>query len=254
MVLRTSTTVTVDALTRVMRMYGLGEPHITLSAEAVWADPEADGLADRAALESFAELDMAGIIGPNADLTDSLAVLARPTDECYGWFTHRGVTTAVLAASIGADAALAVRHGDSIRMVPIDATRLVETVVGSLPVVPPGHGHSINVARSRLRAKAGVPAGVAVDRPGDGEAAFAWLSGLPAAGAGELHVAVRNPITGRRVVSPHAVGYHDTAQGRWWVQVVPGHDDDWIVAAPATADLLVTRLREAHRALDREFR
>lgn len=252
--LRTSITVTVDSLTRVMRMYGLGEPHITLSAEAVWADPEADGLADRAALESFAELDTAGIIGPNADLTDSLAVLGRSAAECYGWFTHRGVTTAVLAASIGGDAVLAVRHGDSIRMVPIDATRLVEAVVESLPVVPPGHGHSINVARSRLRAKAGVPAGLAVDRPGDGEAAFAWLSGLPATGAGELHVAVRNPITGRRVVGPHAVGYHDTVQGRWWVQVVPGHEDDWIVAAPATTDLLVTRLREAHRALHREFR
>jgi hypothetical protein len=245
-------TITVDALARVMRKHALGEPHITLAAGAAWVDPDTDEAMNRAAVRSFAELDMASVVGLNDGLVDSLTVLTRPAAECYGWFTHHGVTTAVLAASIDADAVLAVRCGDRIRLVPTDAARLVEAVVGCLPVVPPGQGHSINVARSRLRATAGAPAGHAAiaETPG-GEAAFAWLSGLPTTGAGELHVAVRNRISGRRVAAPHAVGYHDTVQGRWWVQVVPGHDDEWIVAAPATAHLLATRLYEALRALHR---
>jgi len=247
-------TVDVDVLARVMRVHGLGEPHITLAAGAAWVDPDTDNAADQAALRSFSELGMANGAGLHADLVDSLAVLVRPATEFYGWFTHRDATTAVLAASIGADAVLALRRGNRIRLMPVDSVRLAEAIVGCLPNVPPGRGHSINVARSRMRTAIAVPAGqeaVSEHSSGAAEMAFARLRALPATGAGELHVAIRNRITQRRSAAPCSVGYQDTVEGRWWMQVVPGHDDEWIVAAPATADLLVTRLYDAYRALCR---
>jgi hypothetical protein len=56
-------------------------------------------------------------------------------------------------------------------------------------------------------------------------------------------------VTGRRVCSPHAIGYQDTVAGRWLVQVVPGHGQEWVTATPATPDLLLTRLWADYRRL-----
>lgn len=236
-------TVTVDALARVMRLYGLGGPHMTLAAGAVWTEPDSDRLADQAALRIFAESGMANDVGLHRGLVDSLAVLARPTTEFYGWFTNQDTTTGVLAAAIGGDAVLARRRDDRIQLVPADPERLAEAIVGCLPQVPPARGSSINVPRSRLRAGRVTT--------GD-EAAFDRLRQRPATGAGELHAAIRDRMTQRRFAARYSIGYHDTTEGRWWLQVIPGHDDEWIVAAPATRELLITRLRDAQLDLWRQ--
>ena len=245
-------TVTIDALTQVMCMCDLGELHVTLAAGAVWVDPETDKLADDNALRRFADLGMTDRGGLRADLIDSLRVLARPDTEYYGWYTQHGITTAVLAASVGSDALLVLRRGRDIQFQPADPRRLAEALVACLPPVPPSRGPSFNVAQSQarvaLRSLADHGHSSAQQCTGTGsELVRLWST--PSIGAGELHVARRRRATQMRVTTPYPVGYHDTANGRWWIQVVPGHGDNWIAAAPATVGLLINRLHQAHQGL-----
>lgn len=249
-------TVTVDALRRVLRATGTGDPHIALADGAVWTDPGTDQAADNAAWQTFAAAGLYDSSGLDPDLQDSLMVLSRPSVEYYGWITHEGVTTAALAAAIGGDAVLAIRRGQRIRLTPADPNRLAETLIGCLPRVAPGRGQSINLPVTAVRAglaSSRLPTVDVLDEIGPAVASrvapFAHLAGLRATGAGELHTAARDRISARRIGSARPVGYQDTVEGRWLVQMVPSHDEDWVVAAPATPALLVTRLREAHREL-----
>jgi len=237
-------TVSVDALTRVLRLHDLGDPHLTLAVGAIWVDQANDTIADDIALRTFVDTDMGDRCGLSTDMIDSLTVLARPEVEYYGWFTQGATMTAVLAASIGSDAVLAVRRGHQVRLMPADEARLAEALVGCLPSTPPSCGPSINIRQSRA---VGGHTGQRRDR----EAGLAPLRRSRKTGAGELHVALRQRITQRRTIAPYPVGYHDTVDGRWWIQVIPGHDENWIVAVPGTDNLLITRLHEALDGLHR---
>jgi hypothetical protein len=228
-VLHTAAAVRLDVLRRVLRTRGHGDPHLTLADGAVWSDPATDRAADDEAWRAFTRAGLAD----GDDELDWLALLARPQVEYYGWITEGPTTTAVLAAATGANAIVANRSGNGVYLAPADANRLADAVVAYLPPARPGRGRSINVPRTDLAAAAG----------------FAELAALDRTGAGEFHVAVRDRTTGRRACCPHPIGYQDTVAGRWLVQIVPGHDQDWVTATPATQDLLRTRLRAAHQAL-----
>lgn len=250
-------TITADVLTRVLRATGTGEPHITLASAAVWHDPETDHAGDRTAWQVIADAGLCDETGFDRDLADSLAVLAWPTVEFYGWITHNDHTTAVLGAAIGADALLAVRQGDRIRLTPADPRRLAEMLIGCLPDVPPGRGVSATLPLATVRAELNphhhaLPGGVLqAVLPGTAPAVapLTRLASLPATGAGELYTAVRGRNGVRRPSLPQAVTYQDTVEGRWLIQVVPGHGEEWVVVAPATPALLLNRLLEAHTAL-----
>ena len=229
--LRASAAVRLDVLRRVLRAHGHGDPHITLAEGAVWSDPETDGRADDEAWQSFSK---AGLHNGNDDELDWLPVLARPEVEYYGWITEGTATTAILAASNGDNAVVANRKGHGVYLAPADAARLPEALIEYLPRARPGHGQSINVPRGAR------PAG------------FAELAAQERTGAGELYVAVRDRMTGIRTSNRHPIGYQDTTTGRWLIQVVPGHGQEWITATPATTDLLLTRLKATHQQLKRE--
>jgi hypothetical protein len=243
-------------LARLLRTTGTGEPHITLASGAVWHDPQTERDADQAAWRALAQAGSRGGGGLDRDLADSLAVLARPSVEYYGWFTHDDTTTAVLAAAINRDAVLAVRQQDRVRLTPADPRHLAEELIGCLPDVPPARGRSATLPVAKIRTELAPRPSRAGGRvlqavgPVRGEmASFARLTHLPVTGAGELYAAVRDRRTGGRRTSPHPVGYQDTVEGRWLAQIVPGRDEDWAIIAPATPALLLTRVQEVHHAL-----
>jgi EspG family len=243
--------VKVDALARIMRATGTGEPHFVLTEGASWHDPGTDRAADDDAWRLFARAGLAEGRALRPGAADALAVLAHPSVEFYGWITEGDATTAVLAAATGPEAVVAVRKGGGVHLRSGDADRLPDALLAQLPPVRAGRGRAVSVPRARLVAElGGGERGYLVgtrSAPAD-VTPFARLAALPRTGAGELHVAVRAP-SGRRTEAPHAIGYQDTAVGRWLVQVVPGHDDEWVTAVPATPGLLLDRLREARRGL-----
>lgn len=218
-------------LRRVLRANGFGEPHVTLADAAVWYDPATDRAEDELALAAFRRA------GFGSEDLDWLAVLTRPAVECYGWLTEGDTTTSVLAAASGGDAVVATRRRQGVYLAPADPHRLAEALLAHLPPVRAGDGPSINVRRARLLAGSGGPE-------------WAALAALRRTGAGELYVAARDRSTGRRQSMPYPIGYQDTVAGRWLVQVTASRGDEWVTAAPATADLLLHRLSGALRDLN----
>lgn len=237
-------TVSTSALASLLRAHG-AEPHITLAETAVWEAPANQRVGEQAAIAELVEHGLGSVNQPGPDLARAVAVLSRPTDEYYGWFTHRGTTTAVLAIASGTEALLAVRRGIRVTLAAIEGSGLAEAVVGCVPAAKPGPGPAINV----LRDVAGGRDKTTLIRdtaPGDRvAAALRRLAWRPAIGAGEFHVAARRARERRRMAR-YPIYYHDTPEGRWWLEVVPGHNDEWVVGAPATPGLLIDRLHEAH--------
>jgi hypothetical protein len=253
-------TITVDVLARVLHTTGVGEPPITLADGAVWVDPQTDAADAQRAWQALADAGLDGAAGADSGFIDTLVVLARPSVEYYGWITHDDVTFAVQASALGDEGVLAIRQGDEVRLAPADPARLAETLIACLPSVPAAQGRSMNLPLAQVRAELTTSrqdaSEVAVldpacPKPDHRASAFTQLARLPATGAGELHTAIRSRDTGRRVDAALSVGYQDTVDGRWLVQVVSGHDDDWVIAVPATPALLLARVREAHGALRR---
>jgi hypothetical protein len=222
--------VRTDVLRRVLRVNGFGEPHHTLADAAVWYDPDSDRVLDDRAEDAFRRAGLA-----DGDL-DWLAALSQPSVECYGWITEGDITTAVLAAARGGGAVVATRRRQGVHLAPADPRRLTEALLAHLPPVRAGQGPSINVRRARLLAGSGGPE-------------WSAFTALHRTGAGELYAAVRDRVTGRRRAIDRPVGYQDTTAGRWLVQVVVSHGEEWVTVAPATTELFVRRLSDALRDL-----
>lgn len=238
-------TVSTGALASLLRAHG-AEPHITLAEAAVWETPSNHRIVEQAAVAELVEHGLGSVNRPGPDLMRAVAVLSRLTDEYYGWFTYHGKTTAVLAVASGLDALLALRRGRRVTLATIEGSGLAEAIVGCLPSARPAPGPAINVLRD-VAGGQDRTVFISDTKPGDRvAAALSRLSCRPAIGAGEFHVAARCRPGDRRRMVRYPICYHDTPEGRWWLEVVPGHNDEWVVAAPATPGLLVDRLHEAH--------
>jgi hypothetical protein len=76
---------------------------------------------------------------------------------------------------------------------------------------------------------------------------------LPRSGGGELYAAAR-ARSGERRRCPHPLVYMDTEQGRWMSQLSGDQPNDrWMVAAPASRAMLISRLHEMREKLDASF-
>jgi hypothetical protein len=255
----------LDTLRTVWQKENLGDLHTTLVGTAYWLD-EAER---REALgRASAELAHLGLLnGPHLapDFHETLTVLARPATEFYGWLaTPEEQHTALVAAS-GQEALLVVRRDEQLTLTPIRPGGLAETMVAQLPPVPPARGRAVNLPEQGVRAIAAArgdaPIGQAQPVPDaafdvfgresmaeDAKELLAVLE-QPRTGAGELYAAVRTPTGERRRCRNH-LNYVDTEQGRWITQVSgdrPG--SGWLVATPASRQLLVSKLQEMHAEL-----
>jgi EspG family len=265
-------TLALDTISTVWRRENLGEPHNVLVDTVFWLDEEGERQALQRAGDDMAMhgLLMGRDLAP--DFRDTLNVLARPSVEYFGWIgvneteSSKVSNIAVLAVSVGQDAVLVTRDGDQATIEPCSADGLAETLVGKLPNVPAGHGRSVNLPERemrQLRASRGpgapgetkpLPAEAfdVFPRPSMAEDArdlFTVLE-LPRSGGGELYAAAR-ARSGERRRCPHPLVYMDTEQGRWMSQLsgeAPG--ERWMVAAPASRPLLISRLHEMRERLD----
>jgi hypothetical protein len=263
-VLYQQVTLSLDTVAIVWQRENLGELHNTLVDVPVWRDEAAEG---EALARATGELAQRGLLvgrDLHADLRDTLNLLARPSMEYYGWIGYvaeeRQVSLAVLVAAIGQDAVLVVRDGQTVHIGPTRADGMAETLLGHLPSVPAARGRSVNLPENEVRqlvsdrmhaapgASKPLPA-QAYDifgRASMAEDARELVTAMdqPRTGGGELYVAAR-VRTGERRRCENPVVYVDTQQGRWMTQLSSGRvGERWIVSAPASRQLLLSKLNE----------
>jgi hypothetical protein len=271
-VLYNPVTLALDTLTTVWRRENLGEPHNVLVDTVYWLDEEGERQALQRAGDDMA---MNGVLmgrDLSPDFRETLQIVARPNVEYFGWIGLRPTeeraesNLAVLAASVGQDGVLVVRDGDQVTIGPCSSEGLAEALVDKMPNVPAGRGRSVNLPERemrQLRARRGAGApGEAPQLPAeafnifprqsmaeDARDLFTVLE-LSRSGGGELYAAAR-ARSGERRRCPHPLVYMDTEQGRWITQLSgdqPG--ERWMVAAPASRSLLISKLHEMRSRID----
>lgn len=257
-------TLSLDTLATVWQRENLGELHNVLVDTPVWRDEDEH----RAALHNATgELTQRGLLAGrdlHPDLRDTLALLSRPSMEYYGWISYveddRQVNIAVLVAAIGQDAVLVIRDGRAVHVGPSRSEGMAETLLGHLPAVPAARGRSVNLPEAEVRQlvsdRMHTAPGQSKPLPSDAFSIFERQSmaedardlitamDQPRTGGGELYVAARGR-SGERRRCENPVVYVDTQQGRWMTQLSAGRPGErWIVSAPASRQLLLSKLNE----------
>ncbi|HYS40207.1 MAG TPA: ESX secretion-associated protein EspG [Pseudonocardiaceae bacterium] len=231
-------TVTVGALSTMLRAQGIGELPVAIRPGAVWRDPDGEREAEAAALAEFREIrwvDRGSRL--DGDALDSLHVLARPGVEYTAILVHAERQDAVVVAGRGDEAVIAYREGDAVTLSCLRHQSLPETLLRQIPDARPAPIDALNARVADMDARNGE-----ADPVGDARM-LARLGRRRLVGQGELSVATRDHYGRRQVSGP--IRYQDYKFGRVVIVVSGGY----VSVAPATKTLLLARLREAHRAL-----
>lgn len=242
-----------DALLRALRWENLAERHPVLASVEYFRDAEAEREADQQAFAEFARL---GLIDGNRldpEFRDALVVLSRPGSEFYAWVVDGGEkVSTVLVAAIGRDALLLTRDEEHVRLKPARPEAMAETLVAQFPEHPPARAQSISVARSEYEQSAKPSDEVSLrSNPSSTSYEVRRLNALmqePRIRTMQLCVAGRDRSAQR---NRDKFAVLDLESGRWTSHVTgdSGKGDDWIVAAPATPQLLTSLLYERQQAL-----
>jgi hypothetical protein len=263
-VLYQQVTLSLETLATVWQRENLGELHNVLVDVPVWRDDDA---ARGALNDATGELAQRGLLAGrdlHPDLRSALELLARPGTEYYGWISYKegdqDVNIAVLVAAIGNEAILVVRDGQTVHLGPSRAEGMAETLLGHLPSVPAARGRSVNLPEAELRQlvadRMHAAPGASKPLPAEAFDIFPRASmaedardlvtamDQPRTGGGELYVAGR-VRSGERRRCDNPVVYVDTLHGRWMTQLSSGRPGErWIVSAPASRQLLMSKLNE----------
>lgn len=254
--------VSADALDAAVRWENLTGVNVALAVAARWRDEDDQREHDNRMRAEFDRCGLGGRRGLHPDFRDSVLALARPHYEFSGFLASPEHTLGVVTAAVGREAVLAVRDDDVVTLRPIRPDALAEVLVAQLPDVPAAHGRSFNIAEADVAPQhtaprhvrdedvfGGLSATNRRDGRGDDAANLQKVLALERIGAGELHATVRNRA-GRPHAAAYPLTYFDTVNGRWMQQITVNRTGErWVVAAPATRDLLITRLYEMQRAL-----
>jgi hypothetical protein len=263
-VLHQQVTLSQDTLATVWHRENLGVLHNTLAGVAYWHDDEGQRDALNRASGELAQQGLLAGRDLDPDFRDTLNLLARPSVEYYGWIsTTDGETTthlSVLLAGTDQDAIMVVREGDKIQLSAARPDGLAETLVGMTPPVQPARARSVNLPEAEIsqlaaqREASGKPLPDSAfsvfhraSMVDDAKELFATAE-LPRIGGGQLYVAARDRY-GERRRCPQPLLYIDTRQGRWMTQRSGAPGEQWIVSAPASRQLLISRLHEMRNAL-----
>jgi hypothetical protein len=235
--------ISAEAFCQAIRDECKAEPHPVLAPEPVWRDDTAASAAARANRVEYAQLGWLNRRGQLAGhVLDTLSVLAHPSAEYYGLYRLGADTTAVVVAVGEVESVLARREDDTITVVTLGPNESPShAFVRELPDHQPAHTDAVNVRLSDLAPDNPYPAD---RRARDDARKLRFLAEQPAIGQGELWVAVRDHRGARRVC-PTPVRYLDLSAGRLLITMASGY----VSMAPASKELLRSRLTEARRAL-----
>lgn len=229
--------------------------HVTLVSTVEWMDDDGRREADRRALDELATLGLlahGGAVHP--ELRATIQALTRPDVEFYGWVGTQQHMVGVLVAARGGEAVLAVAQGGTVALSPARPDGLAETMIAQLPPLAAAQGRSVSAAQSDLTGGGRQQwdegfSGFGQSQESPDVRMLKALMAQSPMGTGKLHVAMRDS-SGRRVVSPSSLSYLDLPEGRWMVQVTPdGSGQNWVIAAPGTPQLLVSKLYEMARTV-----
>ncbi|HEX5402987.1 MAG TPA: ESX secretion-associated protein EspG [Pseudonocardiaceae bacterium] len=262
-------TLSLDTLATVWQRENLGELHNVLVDVPVWRDEDENRVALQGATGELAQRGLLSGRDLHVDLRSTLEVLARPSMEYYGWIAYteadREVNITVLVAAVGQDAVLVVRDGQQVHLSPTRADGMAETLLGHLPAVAAARGRSVNLPEAevrqlvadRMHAAPGSTKPLPAEafnifpRASMAEDARDLLTAMdqPRIGGGELYVAAR-VRSGERRRCENPMVYVDTQHGRWMTQLSGGRAGErWIVSAPASRQLLLSKLNEMRNNL-----
>ncbi|HEV3355984.1 MAG TPA: ESX secretion-associated protein EspG [Pseudonocardiaceae bacterium] len=228
---------------------------------ATVADRQAAG---RAAIDELAEQDL--LVGRD-DLDEEVAalfrLLARPTDEFYGWFVRAdGSAFSGLVGVHQRRAAIAILDNGRAWVAPVAPTTPAQALIGIAPRGRPVTAKSITVPADKFTAPT-EPArrhsdfeaarGVLADSiPESRDSAVNRLRALvaePDRGRAQLFVALRDRA-GRRRKSARPIYYLDTEAGRWMLHFSSRHGGEpWLTAAAGSAEALTHALYDTRREL-----
>ncbi|GDY29192.1 ESX secretion-associated protein EspG [Gandjariella thermophila] len=239
----------------VRQRHGIEEQHHVLHITTPEVRPEDYPALERRAFDELARAGLAWGTTVDGALLDTMSLLARPPLELHGWVGyHNRVSVGAVAAVDGrAGAVLAVLDDEAVHVHAIEPTKLVDAMIGLLPAVPPGRGHSRTVPLDAYRATLSADAAAR-------DAESGWLEGgqsdrletelsavmrlvrQPRRGGGRIYAAARDRL-GRRRKSQYPVTYIDTESGRWAMWQQPSQNGQlWVTIAPATPQLFRSQL------------
>ncbi|MFD2417973.1 ESX secretion-associated protein EspG [Amycolatopsis pigmentata] len=239
-----------------------GEPHPTLTGEAVWLDEAASRQEDQQVNALLSRHGLMGARGMDRDLLNVVESMARPQLEYYGWFEGRfdGAPSnfAVFAGSGRGGAFVAVRDlgSDAVVIASERPEELLQGFVNQIPAGRPATGQPLVAGKSEITGggQARDESEVSIMRPARGGAAamspareMQRLMTVQRTGAGSLYVAARNRAGVRRRCD-RPLNFIDTAEGRWLMEERPGRDP-LVVFTPGTPQVLAERLRNAQSTL-----
>lgn len=234
----------VVPLLSVVRKENLGEPHAIFAGGERYVSPRFAEEAERVLQQ---ELRDAGL-GERSDyleFIDLMAVVQQATLEYYGWVTAVGEAYAVLAASVGRDAALVVRRGERVLVERVEIEKMIERLVYRLPDVPVGRGDGFSVSNTDFSAPKNRLAGSLMRRSASARPELARrldaLIDAQRLAVTKLYAAKRD-ARGARTRADQWVTVLDLVEGRWALTVTTQRGEKWINAAPGTDQVLAARL------------
>ncbi len=256
--------VTFEVVWRYLRLGDLPTSLFVPTAGATVAERE---VVVRAAITELAEHDLiTGRDDVHEDLVQTLQLLARPSDEFYGWFVRAdGSVVTGLVGVRQQKAVRAVLENDQVRLSPVAPGAAARALVSIAPRLEPVHAKSITVpadefalpkesggrdrrwdsfeaSRSLLTGGASSAREVDVQR-------LRALVAEPDRGRAQLFAAIRDR-GGRRHKSDRPIYYLDTRDGRWLLHfTVRQGGEPWLTAAPGSPEALVQALHDTRRTL-----
>jgi hypothetical protein len=237
-------TITVGALSTILRTHDIGQPPLVIRPNPVWTDPDSEREAEAAAWTELREIGWVDRRGRlDGEALDGLHVLARPSIEYTAVFMADGRQHNVVVAGHGDDMVMAYREGQAVTLSMARHQSLAETLLRQIPDARPAPIEPLNVRLSDL---AGMRTdGDIASTNGTYAASDARTAGLlikrRLIGQGELYVGIRDHYGRRRISAP--IRYQDYKPGRVVVVVASG----FLSVAPATKKLLLDRLRSAQQ-------
>ncbi|HEX6355110.1 ESX secretion-associated protein EspG [Actinophytocola sp.] len=242
--------ISVFPLLSMIQKEDLGEAHALFAGGERYVSPR---FADEAARVVQQELKEAGLGEQRdyLDFVDTVNIVQRATTEYYGWVTSVEETYAVLGASLGRQAVLLTRSGETVRFERCDADRTLEALAWRLPDVPVARGDAISVSHKDFhtpqRSAGSVMRRSTSARP-EGARRLDALLKIQRNAVTKLYAA-RRDADGFRQRSEGWLTVLDLIDGRWAIFVSHSRKEKWINAVPGTPGVIADRLADLARSI-----